>query len=56
VSKPIQYKGKGDWKIMVRMPEQLALEVQNFINRRGLTCSALVREALADYLDSKAKK
>jgi len=51
VGKKIEYKGKGTWKIMVIMPEPLAVEAHKILMRRGSTCADMVRCAIADYVD-----
>ena len=51
MGKKIGYKGSGDWKVVVRLPEQLAVKVHNILMSRGSTCAELTRTAIADYVD-----
>jgi len=51
MGKKIEYVGLGDWKIMVRLPEPLAIKVHGILMARGSTCAELVRTAVADYMD-----
>lgn len=50
VSRKNQYSGSGVWKVHVLLPEQQATGIQRVLRARGITCSELVRTAVADYL------
>ncbi len=42
-------------KITVELPEDLKRSLQNIANKRGVSMSAVAREALRTYLDSDTK-
>lgn len=44
------YKGVGDWKLFVTLPEPIARELKRKLDRQGVSAAEVVRHALATAL------